>query len=109
MELLIKYKNNSTRRVNLTASFFGHNLKDKVADPGVSKKALDFAYDCGTDPYYVGVFKGTTPVFETYIRKNQPDEIALEPFMVVDEKKIKKKLRNQFKNKQFTEKHVFQF
>ncbi len=104
MQLHIKYKNNSTRLVNLTDAFFSAKSNDKQADPGVARKATDFAYSTGTDPYYIGVFRGNVNVFETYIRKNQPDEQAVEAFMEVDERGIKKKLRKEFKNKKFTDK-----
>lgn len=109
MELIVKYKEGSTRRVNLTSAFFNHNLGSKTVDPGLSKKALDFAYDCGQDPYYVGVFRGTTVVFETHIRKNQPDESKQPDWIKIDESSVKKKLRKMFKNKPFTHKHVLQF
>lgn len=92
MQLIIKYKNGESRIINLHQEFF-----TAIDCPPISKRAEDIAYELGKDPYYIGVFRGNDPSFELKILKNMPPEpVYTEP---INEKKIKKQLRKEFKHK----------
>lgn len=100
MILLVKYKSGESRKVNLTEEFF------KSQDSSVLRRAQDFAYMHGSDPYQILVFRGNESMVEHNIRANNPDEFVKSPWMVVDETKVKKQLRKQFKNIPFTQKYI---
>lgn len=102
MPLIIKYKSGETRKVDLTNEFFSSY------DVSISKRVLDFAYMHGSDPYYIGVFRGQENVYENNIMKNVPDSIPskIKKAYHIDEFKIKKALRKEFKNVKFTKKFI---
>lgn len=100
MLLLVKYKSGETRRVNLTLEFF------KSQELSVMKRAQDFAFMHGTDPYQIFVYRGSETLAEFTYRSNAPEEKKSMPWMVVDETKIKKQLKKQFKNVPFKEKYI---
>lgn len=91
MVLQVNYKDGTRRRVNLTEHFF------VPGEVSISKKAQDFAFMHGIQPYYIGLFKGDKAVYENTIRANQPDEKV--ETKRVDESEIKKDFRKEFKNK----------
>jgi L-ribulose-5-phosphate 3-epimerase UlaE len=99
MILFVKYKSGETRRVNLTEDFF------KSQDTSVHKRANDLAKAHGADIYQIYVTRGNEIVFENTYSKNAPEEAENNSWMNVDETKIKKTLRKQFKNVPFTQKY----
>lgn len=95
MLLIAKYKSGEIRRVNLHPSFFASY------ELSISKRALDFAQMHGQQLYQVIVYRGGEQVFENTFRGNIPEDKS-NPFQV-DEKKVKKAFRNEFKRQKFTQ------
>lgn len=101
MQLIVKYKSGERRIVNLHPDFFSIN------EIPLSKKTMDFAYEYGFEPYYVGVIRGGDIMYEVTIRKNVP-VVYPEP-KKIDERKVKKILRKQHRKEKFNTKWYIAF
>src|SRR4051812_32148889 len=101
MKLTVKYKSGERRIVNLHPEFFS------VSEIPLSKKAMDFAYEYGYEPYYVAVIRGGDIMYEATIRKNVP--VNYPPSKKIDERKVKSILRKEHKNGKFNTKWYIAF
>ncbi len=98
MRLTVKYQSGEIRTVNLHPSFFGS------CEVSLAKRAVDFAHQHGFNPYRIEVLRGGDLMYEKTYRENNP--IQLKSQEKVDEKQIKKDLRNEFKRVPFTVKYI---
>lgn len=98
MLLQISYRNGERRNINLHASFFSGDGQDKRQNASPERKADDLAWSLGRDPYKITITRGMDLIVDKTYRQNNPKEIAIVyEGQNVNEKKIKKELRKQFK------------
>ena len=103
MLLQISYRNGERRNINLHPSFFSSDSQDKKQNAGFERKADDLAWSLGRDPYKITITRGADLLMDKVYRQNNPREIAIVyPHDAVNETKIKKELRRQFKHAKFT-------
>lgn len=109
MQLQVIYKSGEQRIIHLHSSFFpsksDFSPNEKIES--YHEKAIKLAYEYGLHPYYIAVFKGGKVMFEKVNKQNKPLEFIKEK--KIDEKKVKKILRKEFKNSKFTYKDKFTF
>lgn len=98
MLLQISYRNSERRNINLHASFFSGDGQDKRQNASPERKADDLAWSLGRDPFKITITRGMDLIVDKTYRQNNPREIAIVyEDTAINEKKIKKELRKQFK------------
>lgn len=115
MYLKIVYKSGEVRILRPTSDFFTSTTVDKydkklkamvksMTTP--SEKAVAIAEDCGADPYTIYLERNGQVELDKVIRANAPvDSVSY----TIDERKIKKQLRHEYKNIPFTSRQRLQF
>lgn len=95
-QVIINYRDNSKRVINVSSEFFEYEGKGKQAQLTMTKKATDLSL-IGGEAYKVAVIKGDREIFSFTFVQNKPS-IQEKNVHKFDERLIKKQLKREWKN-----------